>query len=167
MEIPATARQFFPMLSAGQAQKEVAHNEALTMIDLLLNPVVEAVDALSPPLAPVEGQGWIIGGAPEGDWLGRAGEIAWWTTGGWRFFKPFDGLRLWVREAAHAATFADGHWEMGVLRTASVRVDGVQVVGQRASAIADPEGEGAVDADARRAIREILVALRSHGLIST
>ena len=38
-----TDRLLLPLLATAQAQKEVTHNEALTLVDLLLAPVVEAV----------------------------------------------------------------------------------------------------------------------------
>lgn len=94
MGMPATTRHLLPLLSAGQAQKEIAHNEALVALDHLLHPVVEDIGINVPPAHPDEGQGWIIGEAPTEAWAGRAGQIAWWTIGGWRFSVPFEGLNI-------------------------------------------------------------------------
>jgi hypothetical protein len=44
-------------------------------------------------------------------------------------------------------------------------LDGVQVVGTRASAIASPAGGTTVDSEARATIGQLLEALRQHGLI--
>jgi len=56
----------------------------------------------------------------------------------------------------------------GTVNTTDVyKVDGVQVVGNRGTDIGDPAGGGTVDAEARAAIGYILIALRTHGLITT
>ena len=54
----ATARHGFPMLVAGQAQKEFFVNEALARIDALLHPAFETV-ANTPPAVPAAGE-WIL-----------------------------------------------------------------------------------------------------------
>ncbi len=84
----ATARFALPFIAAGQAQKEVFHNEALTRVDVLLQPVVEAVGLDAPPASPATGQCWVVGAAPTGAWAGQAQSIAAWTEGGWRFVAP-------------------------------------------------------------------------------
>ena len=71
----ATTRHGLPLLQAGQAQKEVTHNEALVLLDLLAHPAVEGVLA-TPPAAPTPGQGWIIGAGATGAWSGQDGALA-------------------------------------------------------------------------------------------
>jgi hypothetical protein len=44
-------------------------------------------------------------------------------------------------------------------------IDGQQVVGSRAAAIASPADGATIDAEARAAIDRILASLRQHGLI--
>src|SRR3546814_7014737 len=100
-DLPTTARFQLPLLAAAQAQKEVTHNEALTLLDALVQPVVEAGPQNSPPLAPAVGQCWLVGAAPTAEWSEAAGTIAPWTAGGWRFAAPFAGMRL-LRLFAHA-----------------------------------------------------------------
>src|SRR3546814_7062671 len=91
-DLPTTARFQLPLLAAAQAQKEVTHNEALTLLDALVQPVVEAGPQNSPPLAPAVGQCWLVGAAPTAEWSEAAGTIALWTAGGWRFAAPFAGI---------------------------------------------------------------------------
>ena len=62
----ASARLGLPFLAAGQAQKEVTHNEALALIDAGLSPAAETIGVTAPPSAPALGQCWIVGGAPSG-----------------------------------------------------------------------------------------------------
>src|SRR3989344_3642622 len=84
-DLPSTARFALPLLAMAQAQKEVTHNEALTLLDALVQPVVEDGPQAVPPSAPVAGQGWIVGAAASGAWVGEEGALALWTSGGWRF----------------------------------------------------------------------------------
>ncbi|MFX4817188.1 DUF2793 domain-containing protein, partial [Acinetobacter baumannii] len=56
-----TSRLALPLLAAGQAQKEMFHNEALALIDLALAAAVESVGLNTPPATPEDGQCWIVG----------------------------------------------------------------------------------------------------------
>ena len=94
---------------------------------------------------------------------------AWLTTADEEvgFARSFEGLTAFVRTTGTCATFRSGAWEVGALRGAKLLVDGLQVVGARAAAIADPSGGASVDAEARAAIGQVLAVLRGHGLIAT
>ncbi|WP_448662333.1 DUF2793 domain-containing protein [Sphingomonas sp. CJ20] len=158
-----TARHQLPLLQPGQAQKEMSHNEALTLLDLMVQPAMVAI-ADTPPASPQPGQCWRVGSAPMGAWAGKAGQLAGWTDGGWRFVQPREGLTVWIEEGTEFATFYGGDWHAGELR-GRVFVEGLQVVGKRFSRIAEPQGGSVVDAPARAAIVAVLNALRAHGLI--
>jgi hypothetical protein len=160
----ATARFALPLLVAGQAQKEIHHNEAITRLDLLTQAAAEAHGMDDPPAEPFAGQCWIIGAAPTGDWLGHAGEVAGWTEAGWRFVTPQEGMQLWLDETHGFARFIGGAWQTG-LTHGRLFVEGQQVIGPRLNAIAEPVGGTVVDAEARAAVSAVLVALRAHGLI--
>lgn len=167
MEQEKTARLGLPLLVSGQAGKEVMHNEALALVDLLLGVGVEAMGVDMPPADPIPGRAWIVGSAPTGEWAGRAGAIAGWTGGGWRFVAPVDGMSVWVLGDALPARFAGGNWTKGEVRATRVMVEGVAVLGARGDAIAAPTGGAVVDAEARATLGQILGALRAHGLIAT
>lgn len=162
-----TPRFGLPLLAAGQAQKEIDHNEALTMLEALVQPVVQTLGDNAPPASPVAGQSWIVGTAPTGAWAGQAGAVAVWTAGGWRFVAPREGLWLWVAGLGLWARRTATTWLAGALPASSLVVNGVQVVGARGAAVADPTGGTAPDANARAAISQILAALRAHGLIAS
>ena len=51
----STTRLHLPFLSAGQAQKEFSHNEALQALDFLVAGAVEEGPRNDPPTAPVHG----------------------------------------------------------------------------------------------------------------
>jgi len=165
MSDDVTARWALPLLQPGQAQKEMFHNEAIAAIDLLAQAAVLSASESSPPDAPAAGDCWLVGDSPDGAWAGRAGYLAGWTAGGWRFVAPRDGMTLWVADAGVFARCADGAWLFGDWPLASVMVDGNQVVGARGGAIADPAGGSVIDAESRGALVAILGALRAHGLI--
>lgn len=167
MTIDTTARLALPLLAAGQAQKEVVHNEALLLADCLINPVAEAIGVNAPPTTPAEGRCWIVGTAPTGAWAGQAGALAGWTAGGWRFAAPFEGQHVWLREAGVWAVRGASNWSSGVVAAQLVEVGGQQVVGARRPAIAAPSGGPTVDSEARAALADILIALRTHGLIAS
>lgn len=156
----------FPYLAAGQAQKEVTHNEALALADILIQPVVQSVAPAAVPASPSPGQCWIVGIAAPGVWMGHDGALACWTTGGWRFAAAFEGMRVWsVADGLFAHRTATG-WDIGAERASSLKVGGQQVVGARQAAIPNPAGGSVADSEARVAISAILAALRAHGLIA-
>ena len=162
-----SARLALPFIESGQAQKEVAHNEALALLDIAVQAGVQAAGVDQPPADPEAGACWIVGPAPVGAWEGQAGCIAGWTGGGWRFVVPREGTQAWNRAARHWLTRVDGIWEEGVVRGSRLVLGGEQVVGARRPAIAAPSGGAAIDAEARVAIGAILDAMRAHGLIAS
>jgi hypothetical protein len=147
----ASSRFALPFLLPGQAQKEFFHNEALALIDLALHPAVEADAPETPPAAPLPGQAWIVGAAPTGAWAGRAGQLAGWTAGGWRFIAPREGLCVWRRGAERVLRWDGAAWRDGI--------------GGARAAPPSPSGGTTIDAEARAAIESLIATLKSHGLI--
>jgi hypothetical protein len=145
-----TDRFALPLLAAGQAQKELFHNEALALIDALVQPAVESVGADVPPAAPVAGQCWIVGSAPTGAFAGSAGALACWTSGGWRFAAARPGMAVWSLADAAVARCDGTGW----------------TVARRQPAIADPAAGTLVDTEARDAIRAIFATLRTRNIIA-
>lgn len=162
-----SARFALPMLQPGQAQKEMFHNEALARIDAALHPAAPEIATDAVPSAPTPGQSWIVGLAQSGAWEGKAGQIAFWTGGGWRFVTPVTGMTVWIASMGHWAWHNGTGWQSGPLPTNGIHVAGVQVVGAQRGAISNPIGGSAIDAEGRAAIASILETLRDHGLIAT
>lgn len=156
-----------PLLQAGQAQKEMFHNEALARIDALLHPAVASIATDTPPTSPIIGDAWIVGPGSSGAWAGKMGDIACWTGGGWRFLSPKAGLKVWLLDAGCWAWHDGSAWQSGALPSGGLLVDGIQVVGGRQGAIVTPSGGTTIDTEARGAIALILAAMRQHGLITT
>lgn len=145
-EMSTTPRFALPLLAVAQAQKEVTHNEALTLLDALIHAVVEAAPVAAPPIAPTEGQCWIVGTAPAGAWVGQENAIALWTANGWRFAAAVNGMKV--------TKLADG---------TQLRFDGVTWT--EPGLVGAPVGGSTIDSEARSAIATLILHLGAQGLL--
>ena len=145
-----SARLGLPLLVPGQGQKDVTHNEALLHLDMLVQPVVLTAMALIPPEDRETGACWLVPLGAGGDWDGRDGEIACWTSGGWRFAAPREGWTVWVADEAVALRRLGGAWRQSALAGEDV---------------APPAGGAVVDTEARLVINALLERLRGAGVI--
>jgi hypothetical protein len=161
-----TDRLTLPLLMSGQAQKEVTHNEALVLLDMLVQAVAESASISLPPSAPGTGSCWIVPAGGSGAWADFPLHIACWTTGGWRFAAPFAGMVIWVKANGCLHRFDGAAWQPDAVRADGLHIGGEQVVGPRAAGIADPVGGTVVDLEARSAVGQLLAMLRNHGLIA-
>lgn len=143
-----SARLALPLLEAGQAQKEWWHNEALALLDIAVQPVVEGI-ADTPPGASAEGVCWIVGTAPTGAWTGHGGAIAGWTAGGWRFVSPREGFAAWSTGHGTSVRRRAGAWVL-----------------ERSAPIAAPTGGSVVDVETRAAVAAILGVLTARGWLT-
>ena len=143
-----TSRLGLPLLAAGQAQKEVTHNEALALIDMMLWPVVESVGDDAPPAAPTPGACWIVGDAPTGEWTGAAGALAGWTAGGWRLAQLPRHSRVRVRATGRGWRRDAAGWNP---------VPTVQA----------PAGGATVDGECRAALAALVAALAEQGMLTS
>ena len=98
-----------PLVQQSQAQKEVTVNEALSKIDALLNTGAMSRSLSTPPSSANEGDVYIIGSSPTGDWAGHDLEIAYFDHI-WRFITPREGLTLWVGDEDALYSFDGTAW---------------------------------------------------------
>jgi len=143
----ASPRFALPLLFAGQAQKEVFVNEALSMIDGLLHCAVEEIVAV-PPLVPDEGSAWLIAEDSTGDWADRGGQIALRQTSQWLFAAPRDGMRVLNKETGQDLRRTNGAWVA-------------------ATAPAPLTGGAVVDTEARAMLAALVASLRQAGIFAT
>ncbi|OYW86998.1 MAG: hypothetical protein B7Z20_06150 [Sphingobium sp. 32-64-5] len=155
-----------PLLAAGQAQKEMTHNEALALIDMLLHPQAESLALTTPPETAQAGQCWIVAAGASGAWSGHDASVAALTAGGWRFVGPRTGMRVAVSEEDMTYIYDGAQWSPEGLRPDGLYIAESRVVGPRAAAIADPDGGTVIDGEARLVLGQLLAVLRSHGLIA-
>jgi hypothetical protein len=89
-----------PYLVAAQAQKHVTHNEALRMLDALVQLSVLDRGRTAPPASPAEGDRHIVGAGATGLWAGWDGSVATWIDGVWMRLLPRPGWYAWVEDEA-------------------------------------------------------------------
>lgn len=99
-----------PFIMPSQAQKHVTHNEAIELLDMIVQLTLESSAVTTPPGAPQEGQAWAIGTGATGAWAGQDGMIGTWRGGGWLYVAPRDGWLAWVRDIAELQVFSSGAW---------------------------------------------------------
>jgi hypothetical protein len=105
-----SANLALPFLEAGQAQKHVTHNEALRLLDTLVQLAVLARGVDEPPASPAEGERWIVGAAPTGAFSGHADEIAAWQDGAWQFSAPRTGWLAYVVDESKLVAWDGAEW---------------------------------------------------------
>lgn len=106
-----TGRLLLPYILQSQSQKEVTHNDALNILDVLIQAVVQEVGLNTPPGSPTVGQCWVVGSSPTGAWAGKASQIAQAADGGgWFFVAPFKRLKLWNETSDEYVMFDGTNW---------------------------------------------------------
>lgn len=107
-----------PYLETGQAQKEVTHNEALALLDAVVQLSVLTVTA-TPPATPGDGERWIVGDGATGAWAGQDNRIALWSSG-WLFIAPGVGWLAFDQSASALRMWSGAAWiDTGLLLTST------------------------------------------------
>jgi hypothetical protein len=99
-----------PLLAAAQAQKHVTHNEALALLDALAQLAVSSRLAAAPPASPVEGARYLVPAGATGAFAGKAGQIALFDGGLWRFLPPKAGWLAYVADEGAALVHNGAAW---------------------------------------------------------
>jgi len=105
-----TANLNLPFIAPAQAQKHVTHNEAIRMLDAVVQAGVADRALASPPDDPAEGARYIIPPGADGDWAGRDHALAVWQDGAWAFYAPRPGWLVWVESEAALAVWDGAAW---------------------------------------------------------
>jgi len=71
-----STRLALPYIQPAQAQKHVTHNEAIELLDMIVQLTLQDVDTNTPPASPSEGETWALGPAPTGAWADQGGALA-------------------------------------------------------------------------------------------
>lgn len=139
----ATARFNLPYILPSQAQKHVTHNEALRMLDALLQISVLSRALAAPPPNPAEGECYLV---PEtgatGAFTGHEGDLAAFQDGAWAFYSPAPGWTVFVQDELALIVRADSGWIKAGM-TDELTVDTLGI-----NATADATNRLAVKADA-------------------
>ena len=100
-----------PYIEAAQAQKHVTHNEALRMLDAIVQLGVLDRDLNAPPASPAEGDRYLVADGADGDWVGREDRIAVFQDGVWEFFEPRPGWLCWVIDEDALTIWNGSNWQ--------------------------------------------------------
>lgn len=96
----STTNLLLPYLMAAQAQKHITHNEALRLLDGLVQLSVKSRGLTAPPATPSDGDRYIVASGATGGWAGWDLNVALWTEGAWLRLPPRAGWRAWVEDEA-------------------------------------------------------------------
>lgn len=98
-----------PLLVPNQSQKEITHNEALIIIDNLMNNGVKDKDLTTPPENPSQNDLYIVGVGASGEWEGKDNQLAFYDNG-WRFCQARQGTKYWVIDENCIYVFNSTSW---------------------------------------------------------
>ena len=105
-----TANLALPCIEGSQAQKHVTHNEALRVLDTLVQLAVLDRDLTTPPGSPAEGQRWIVKAGATGAWASHVNAIAAWQDGVWQFATPRIGWLAYIVDESALVTWNGSAW---------------------------------------------------------
>ena len=105
-----TTIQSLPLIQPSQAQKHVTHNEALKILDLIVQMTVASRSVAVPPATPTNGDAYIIAAGASGVWAGHVGQATTFTGIVWEFYPPKTGWTAYVVDEATAVAFDGTDW---------------------------------------------------------
>ncbi len=100
-----------PRIAAAQAQKHVTHNEALAMLDALVQLSVLSRTATAPPPGTTEGARYLVPVSAGGAFAGKTNQIAQFDGGAWRFLAPKPGWVAHVADEGLMLVFDGAGWK--------------------------------------------------------
>lgn len=100
-----------PYILPSQAQKHVTHNEALRMLDAIVQLAVIARDYTHPDPEAQEGDRYIIPDNAGGDWSAHKHKLAAFTDGSWSYFIPLAGWLCYVKNENKLLIFNGTDWQ--------------------------------------------------------
>jgi len=105
-----TTHLLLPYIQAAQAQKHVTHNEALRLLDGLVQLAVLDRSRTAPPASPADGDRHIVASGATGLWAGWDLNVALWTDGAWMRLPPRPGWRAWIEAEGLLLVFDGAGW---------------------------------------------------------
>jgi len=99
-----------PNIEAAQAQKHVTHNEALRVLDAIVQLSVNDRDLATAPGTPVDGARYIVAASATGSWAGKDQQIAAWQDNAWSYYVPQEGWLAWVADEDKLLAWDGAAW---------------------------------------------------------
>jgi hypothetical protein len=100
-----------PYIMPSQAQKHVTHNEALRILDAIVQLAIIDRGLADPPPSPTEGDRYIVAAGATGAWEGKDNRIAAWQDDGWNFLDPKPGWLAFVLDEAALFSWTGSAWQ--------------------------------------------------------
>lgn len=98
-----------PYIAPAQAQKHITHNEAIRALDALVQLSVTSISN-TPPAAPGEGERYIVGQDPEGEFDDHSDMVAAFQDGAWVFLTPQTGWLVYDEASEELYVFNETGW---------------------------------------------------------
>ena len=109
-DIEKTTNLQLPLLVQNQAGKEITHNEALIILDNIVQNGVIDKDLTTPPTEPNTSDLYIVGKNATGLWEDKDNQLAFYDNG-WRFIEPRNGFIFWVNDESKLYCFNGTKWQ--------------------------------------------------------
>jgi hypothetical protein len=100
-----------PYLLAAQAQKHVTHNEALRLLDAMVQLSVLDRTRTAPPASPADGNRHLVASGATGLWAGWDLNIACRIDGAWIGLVPRVGWQVWVTDEGVPLVWTGSAWQ--------------------------------------------------------
>ena len=99
-----------PYLMAAQAQKHVTHNEALRLLDAMVQLAVLDRTRTAPPASPADGDRHLVASGATGLWAGWDLNVAFRVDGVWIRLVPRPGWLVWVADEGAFLVWSGSSW---------------------------------------------------------
>lgn len=100
-----------PYIAPAQAQKHVTHNEAIRMLDALVQLSLSSKTTAVPPITPTAGERYFVPSGASGDWGNKAGTIAAYQDGAWSFHSPQIGWQAYLIDEQILQVWDGQNWQ--------------------------------------------------------
>ena len=107
-----TTHLLLPYILASQAQKHVTHNEALRLLDAMVQLSVLDRTRTAPPASPADGDRHIVASGATGLWAGWDLNVAFWVDGVWMRLVPRPGWLAWIADEAAFVVWNGSAWDL-------------------------------------------------------
>lgn len=115
-----------PEIAASQSQKHITHNEALAVLDAVVNLSVVSRGKANPPQVPANGARYLVPAQSTGDFAGHEGKLASFRDGAWVFISPGTGWRAYIEDEGAFSVFNGTDWTPPGVSVVSATPSGAQ-----------------------------------------
>ena len=108
----STTHLLLPYILASQAQKHVTHNDALRLLDAMIQLSVLDRTRTAPPVSPTDGDRHIVASGATGLWVGWDLNVAFWVDGVWMRLVPRPGWLAWIAAEQAFVVWNGSAWDL-------------------------------------------------------